>query len=311
MPRGSAPRRRTTKSHSPSNSLSPGTPSGASTASSRRQAEEAARLHTLQVEVWETSLAERLERIHEALGEQERGSDCSDDEHDDNSVEDPSEMMPAENAATPDEDEDAVVESDLMTNACGCASKTNPVRARCIRIMTNRWFDRTVLFLILINAIALAAVDPTAPEPMFIKVAEVLFNTAFTIEMLIKMLALGLVCGAPNAYFCNAWNRLDFITVVFGWLPLLIKASACARGSSHVRLGPISHAPTPVSPQLFAGKGSNLNLSFVRTVRVLKVLKSVQRVEGMRTLVASLLKCAPLLLQVRRPALARCRVDLA
>ena len=46
-------------------------------------------------------------------------------------------------------------------------------------------------------------------------------------------------------------------------------------------------------------------------VRVLKVLKSVQRVEGMRTLVASLLKCAPLLLQVRRPALARCRVDLA
>ena len=30
-----------------------------------------------------------------------------------------------------------------------------------------------------------------------------------------------------------------------------------------------------------------------------------------RTLVASLLKCAPLLLQVRRPALARCRVDLA
>ena len=231
MPRGSAPRRRTTKSHSPSNSLSPGTPSGASTASSRRQAEEAARLHTLQVEVWETSLAERLERIHEALGEQERGSDCSDDEHDDNSVEDPSEMMPAENAATPDEDEDAVVESDLMTNACGCASKTNPVRARCIRIMTNRWFDRTVLFLILINAIALAAVDPTAPEPMFIKVAEVLFNTAFTIEMLIKMLALGLVCGAPNAYFCNAWNRLDFITVVFGWLPLLIKASALARGS--------------------------------------------------------------------------------
>ena len=255
MPRGSAPRRRTTKSHSPSNSLSPGTPSGASTASSRRQAEEAARLHTLQVEVWETSLAERLERIHEALGEQERGSDCSDDEHDDNSVEDPSEMMPAENAATPDEDEDAVVESDLMTNACGCASKTNPVRARCIRIMTNRWFDRTVLFLILINAIALAAVDPTAPEPMFIKVAEVLFNTAFTIEMLIKMLALGLVCGAPNAYFCNAWNRLDFITVVFGWLPLLIEASASARGSSHVRLAPISRTPTPVFSAAVRGQG--------------------------------------------------------
>ena len=220
-------------------------------------------------------------------------------------------MMPPENAPTP-EDEDAVVESDLMTNACGCVSKTNPVRAACIRIMMNPWFDRTVLFLILINAIALAAVDPTAPEePMFIQVAEVVFNTAFTIEMIIKMITLGLVCGAPNAYFCNAWNRLDFITVVFGWLPLLIKASACARGSSHVRLGPISHAPTPVSPQLFAGKGSNLNLSFVRTVRVLKVLKSVQRVEGMRTLVASLLKCAPLLLQVRRPALARCRVDLA
>ena len=35
----------------------------------------------------------------------------------------------------------------------------------------------------------------------------------------------------------------------------------------------------------------------MRTVRVLKVLKSVQRVEGMRTLVQSLLKCAPLLLQ--------------
>ena len=80
--------------------------------------------------------------------------------------------------------------------------------------------------------------------------------------------------AALSRYFCDWWNRLDFITVVFGWAPLLLA--------------------------LLFGGGIDANLSFVRTVRVLKVLKSVQRVEGMRTLVQSLLKCAPLLLQAGR-----------
>ncbi|PIO53159.1 hypothetical protein TELCIR_25518, partial [Teladorsagia circumcincta] len=44
---------------------------------------------------------------------------------------------------------------------------------------------------------------------------EYLFIVVFTIECILKVVALGFICH-PGAYLRNAWNILDFIIVVIG-----------------------------------------------------------------------------------------------
>ena len=45
---------------------------------------------------------------------------------------------------------------------CGC-TVTNPVREFVIKIVTNPWFDRVILFFILANSVTLALDDPLNP----------------------------------------------------------------------------------------------------------------------------------------------------
>ena len=73
----------------------------------------------------------------------------------------------------------------------------------------------------------------------------------FTMEMIVKILADGFILH-KGSYLRNAWNIMDFIVVVSGFLPYLIPASE--EGES----GP--------------------DLSTLRTFRVLRPLKLVSGV---------------------------------
>jgi ion transport protein len=49
---------------------------------------------------------------------------------------------------------------------------------------------------------------------------EWVFSTIFTIEMFIKIVAMGFAQGG-HAYLKDSWNRLDFSVVLLGYLALL------------------------------------------------------------------------------------------
>nr|XP_033467435.1 voltage-dependent T-type calcium channel subunit alpha-1G isoform X5 [Epinephelus lanceolatus] len=84
----------------------------------------------------------------------------------------------------------------------------------------------------------------------------------FAIEMVIKMVALGIF--GKKCYLGDTWNRLDFFIVVAGMLEY--------------------------SPSL-----QNVSFSAVRTVRVLRPLRAINRVPSMRILVTLLLDTLPML----------------
>ena len=46
---------------------------------------------------------------------------------------------------------------------CGC-TVTNPIREIIIKIVTNAWFDRTIIVFILANSVVLALDDPFNPK---------------------------------------------------------------------------------------------------------------------------------------------------
>eukprot|EP01065_Artemidia_motanka_P051703 TRINITY_DN915_c3_g1_i1.p1 TRINITY_DN915_c3_g1~~TRINITY_DN915_c3_g1_i1.p1 ORF type:complete len:2117 (+),score=680.72 TRINITY_DN915_c3_g1_i1:180-6530(+) len=157
---------------------------------------------------------------------------------------------------------------DSEHNALCCLEHRHPLRRLCRVVYTDKRFGSAVLILIVANSLVMCItyawpcgtgkVHPCGPS----SVADGMdwfFTCAFTVEMLIKVIALGLV-RHPRSYLRFGWNVLDFVTVVASWLE----------------------------------KGAIVpNASVLRLLRVLRPLRTMSRVRGLRTLMGALFGAMP------------------
>nr|XP_033506112.1 voltage-dependent R-type calcium channel subunit alpha-1E isoform X5 [Epinephelus lanceolatus] len=93
---------------------------------------------------------------------------------------------------------------------------SNPIRRICHYVVTMRYFEMTILLVIVASSIALAAEDPVCTNSDRNKVLryfDYVFTGVFTFEMIIKMIDQGLILH-DGSYFRDMWNILDFIVVV-------------------------------------------------------------------------------------------------
>jgi hypothetical protein len=81
--------------------------------------------------------------------------------------------------------------------------------------------------------------------------------------MVLKIIGLGFILNR-GAYLRDPWNMLDFIIVLTAYIPLLIN-------------------------------GGGVNLSGLRAFRVLRPLKSISSIDGLKVIVSALLSSMPLL----------------
>lgn len=81
--------------------------------------------------------------------------------------------------------------------------------------------------------------------------------------MVLKISALGFVMN-KHAYLRDAWNILDFVIVVSGYIPYIVP-------------------------------GGSTNISALRSFRVLRPLRSISAIEGLRVIVGALITSMPLL----------------
>ncbi|KAJ8001628.1 hypothetical protein DPEC_G00171450 [Dallia pectoralis] len=123
--------------------------------------------------------------------------------------------------------------------------------------------------VILLNCVTLGMYQPcervkstTDRSELLEKFDEFIF-AFFALEMLVKMLALGIF--GRRCYLGDTWNRLDFLIVMAGLLEYMLVDN------------------------------KNINLTAIRTVRVLRPLKAINRVPSMRILVNLLLDTLPML----------------
>lgn len=86
--------------------------------------------------------------------------------------------------------------------------------------------------------------------------------------MVIKILALGFIINR-GAYLRDTWNILDFIIVVSGYLPLVMSQS-----------------------------GGGVDLSGLRSLRVLRPLKTVTAIKKLRSLIVTIFNAIPYLLEI-------------
>jgi len=63
-----------------------------------------------------------------------------------------------------------------------------------IKVTVNPWFERFILIVILANSVCLALDDPNMDKrPEWLNVMDIVFIAIFTAEMIIKIIAMGLV----------------------------------------------------------------------------------------------------------------------
>uniref|UniRef100_A0A914C966 Voltage-dependent T-type calcium channel subunit alpha n=1 Tax=Acrobeloides nanus TaxID=290746 RepID=A0A914C966_9BILA len=152
-----------------------------------------------------------------------------------------------------------------------CLRQAKPPRSWALTMVMNPWFDRLTMIVIMINCVTLGMFRPCEDGAdchtyrcQLLSLIDHMIFGYFAMEMLIKIIALGF--HGENAYLSDTWNRLDFFIVIAGVAEYLL--------------------------QEYLG---NINLTAIRTIRVLRPLRAVNRIPSMRILVNLLLDTLPML----------------
>ena len=151
----------------------------------------------------------------------------------------------------------------------GLVSSEGKLRVTCIKIVENPWLERFIFTIIILNAISIALavsslVDDHPGAETALEIFEIVCLSIFTMEMFIKVTAMGLVRG-NKTYLRNPWNILDFIVVILGWLTFVPGISSF----------------TPI-----------------RMLRLLRPLSTISRIPSLRRIVRAIIVSIPELFDV-------------
>ncbi|CAG9828334.1 unnamed protein product, partial [Diabrotica balteata] len=136
-------------------------------------------------------------------------------------------------------------------NALWILDPFNPIRRVAIYILVHPLFSLFIITTILVNCILM--IMPTTPT---VESTEVIFTGIYTFESAVKVMARGFILQ-PFTYLRDAWNWLDFVVIALAYVTMGID------------LG---------------------NLAALRTFRVLRALKTVAIVPGLKTIVGAVIE---------------------
>ncbi|XP_045563418.1 sodium channel protein type 2 subunit alpha isoform X2 [Salmo salar] len=128
----------------------------------------------------------------------------------------------------------------------------NPLRRISIKVLVHSLFSMVIMLTILTNCAFMTLSQP----PDWAKNVEYTFTGIYTFESLIKILARGF-CVGKFTFLRDPWNWLDFCVIVMAYV------------TEFVNLG---------------------NVSALRTFRVLRALKTISVIPGLKTIVGALIQ---------------------
>ncbi|XP_014915183.1 sodium channel protein type 2 subunit alpha-like isoform X7 [Poecilia latipinna] len=138
------------------------------------------------------------------------------------------------------------------TSALYILNPFNPLRRIAIKVLVHSMFSMLIMFTILTNCAFMTLSNP----PEWAKNVEYTFTGIYTFESLIKILARGF-CVGKFTFLRDPWNWLDFSVILMAYI------------TEFVNLG---------------------NVSALRTFRVLRALKTISVIPGLKTIVGALIQ---------------------
>uniref|UniRef100_T1GVR3 Voltage-dependent L-type calcium channel subunit alpha n=1 Tax=Megaselia scalaris TaxID=36166 RepID=T1GVR3_MEGSC len=136
-------------------------------------------------------------------------------------------------------------------------SQTNRFRVFCHWLSNNSYFTNFMLFCIMFSSGMLAAEDPLdgkSERNLILMKFDYFFTTVFTIELLLKVIAYGLVLH-QGAFCRSAFNMLDIVVVFVSLISVFSSSNAIA------------------------------TVKILRVLRVLRPLRAINRAKGLKHVV--------------------------
>ncbi|XP_062858689.1 sodium channel protein type 4 subunit alpha A [Trichomycterus rosablanca] len=136
--------------------------------------------------------------------------------------------------------------------SCYILSPFSLLRRGAIKILIHSLFSMFIMITILSNCVFMTMSNP----PAWSKIVEYVFTGIYTFEATVKLLSRGF-CVGPFTFLRDPWNWLDFMVISMAYI------------TEFVDLG---------------------NVSVLRTFRVLRALKTITVIPGLKTIVGALIQ---------------------
>ncbi|ESO12678.1 hypothetical protein HELRODRAFT_148954, partial [Helobdella robusta] len=157
----------------------------------------------------------------------------------------------------------------FIPRALFCLDQTTKPRSWCLVLVTGKWFERLSMTIILLNCLTLGMYEPCIDRPVctttkchVLQYFDHFIYAFFIFEISVKIIAMGFI--GKNTYMAEAWNVLDFLIIIAGTTEYMVD-------------------------------DSKWSMSAIRTFRVLRPLRAINRIPSMRILVMLLLDTMPML----------------
>ena len=147
----------------------------------------------------------------------------------------------------------------------------------CLGLIRTKLFQNLVLVVIILNSVKQITFQNNTSTSTFsnINPYEAFFLIFYTIEMVVKIIGMGLVKG-KYSYLRDMWNIMDLIIVLSSLLPLLLDSLNAGAPSS----------------------GATAKLDQLRTLRILRPLKTIKNIKALSKIMHALDKAMKTLINV-------------
>uniref|UniRef100_A0A671LC69 Voltage-dependent L-type calcium channel subunit alpha n=1 Tax=Sinocyclocheilus anshuiensis TaxID=1608454 RepID=A0A671LC69_9TELE len=146
----------------------------------------------------------------------------------------------------------------------------NPVQYKFWSIINSTGFEYIMFVLILLNTVTLAVqhYDQSKFFSYVMDILNMVFTGLFTVEMIIKLMALRL-----RHYFIDAWNSFDALIVVGSVVDIVVTEFSVSSSFTYS-----------------SEDSSRVSITFFRLFRVMRLVKLLSKGEGIRTLLWTFVK---------------------
>ncbi|KAI1893156.1 hypothetical protein AGOR_G00141010 [Albula goreensis] len=186
-----------------------------------------------------------------------------------------------------DKNQRQCVQYALKARPLRCYIPKNPYQYRVWYVVTSCYFEYLMFFLIMLNTLCLGMQHCNQSDHVtkLSDTLNVLFTVLFTVEMILKLMAF-----KAKGYFGDPWNVFDFLIVIGSIVDVIlseIDSALAASGGLYCLHG---CGETNPMQAIADSENARVSITFFRLFRVMRLVKLLNRSEGIRNLLWTFIK---------------------
>uniref|UniRef100_A0A8D3BJI5 Voltage-dependent L-type calcium channel subunit alpha n=1 Tax=Scophthalmus maximus TaxID=52904 RepID=A0A8D3BJI5_SCOMX len=176
-----------------------------------------------------------------------------------------------------DKNQRQCVQYALKARPLRCYIPKNPYQYQVWYIVTSCYFEYLMFLLIMLNTMCLGMQHCNQSDHVthLSDMLNVIFTVLFTVEMILKLMAF-----KAKGYFGDPWNVFDFVIVIGSVVDVML---------SEIDLA-LCNVPSALSLSEKSSENMSVSITFFRLFRVMRLVKLLNRSEGIRNLLWTFIK---------------------